>query len=408
MPSMPLFLLQSILIIGLPYGLWRLRGVRHVVPLVVVQIGVGLALGPSLLGKLAPDLWEHVFPTLSLGALNGLVWLAVTFFAFSTGLHFDLAEFEGRGRAFAVTSISTVALPSLAGLLVGWGLYDWTPTAVGEGAHRLVFAAGVGIAVGVTALPVLGAILREMRMLNTRLGAEALGCAAVNDAALWMMMAALLAVAGGSSPWRAGLVLAAALAYGLVLWFLVKPLLPSLFRHAVLHGRINERDVVVLSVCLFTSALATELIGIHAIVGAFAFGAVVPKPVARDMLAKFESFLMVVLLPFFFIATGLKTDFAMASGAGVVFLATTAVSVTAKLAAGALPARVSGWSWRESLALGALVSCKGLMELVVLTLLLEAGILSSAGFSGMVLMALATTALARPLANAFLKRRGSP
>ncbi|MBC7951048.1 MAG: cation:proton antiporter [Rhodospirillaceae bacterium] len=401
---MALFLLHASIIIGLPFALWRLGGLRHWVPLVVVQIAFGLALGPSGLGRLAPELWAGLFPPLSLTALDGLVWLGISYFAFATGLHFDLTEFHGRGRAFATTSIATFVVPTVAGTGVGFVLLKLVPEAAGAGAPDWAFTLGVGIAVGVTALPVLAAILREMHMHKTRLGAEALGCAAVNDAALWVMMAALLALAGGGDAWRAASLLALAIAYGVALWFGARPLLARLFHHAEIHGRINERDVVVLSVGLFASALVSELIGLHAVVGAFAFGAVVPKAVARDVLEKFESFLMVVLLPFFFIAIGLKTEFTVASGAGTVFAWTFVASVTAKMASAALPARAQGWAWPDALALGSLVGCKGLMELVVLTLLLDKGILSGIGFSGMVLMALATTALARPLAGLFLRR----
>lgn len=404
MPPIALFLLQAAIIIGLPYALWRVGGLRHWVPLVVVQILIGLALGPTGLGQAAPDLWRMLFPPKALGALDGLVWMGVTYFAFATGLHFDLTEFKGRGRAFAVTSVATFVIPTLVGTAIGFVLLALVPQAAGPGAPGWVFAVGVGIAVGVTALPVLAAILREMHILQTRVGAGALGCAAVNDAALWIMVAVLLAVGQGGEPWQAGVLVAGTLFDGLVLWFAIRPLLARLFRHAELHGRVNERDVVVLSLGLFASAFVSEIIGLHAVVGAFAFGAVVPKAVARDVLAKFESFLMVVLLPFFFIATGLKTHFSAVSGAGLVFALTTPASVLSKLLSAALPARAQGWSWGDSLALGSLVGCKGLMELVVLTLLLDKGILSGVGFSGMVLMALATTALARPLAGLFLKR----
>lgn len=409
MSAIALFLLHAALIIGLPFALWRLGGLRHFVPLVVVQIAFGLALGPSGLGRVAPDIWAGLFPPVALSALDGLVWLGISYFAFATGLHFDVTEFHGRGRAFAITSISTFALPTLVGVGVGLVLWQVAPAAVGPGAFgngapAWAFASGVGIAVGVTALPVLAAILREMHLHKTRLGAEAMGCAAVNDCALWMMMAVLLALTGGGAPWRAPLVLALAVGYGAALWFGVRPWLARLFRHAELHQRVNERDVVVLSVGLFVAALLSELIGLHAIIGAFAFGAVVPKGVARDMLAKFESFLMVALLPFFFIAIGLKTEFTLQAGAGLVFAWTAGASLLAKLASAALPARAQGWAWPDALALGALVGCKGLMELVVLTLLLDKGILSPMGFSGMVVMALATTALTRPLAGLFLRR----
>lgn len=404
MPPLALFLIHACLVIGLPFALWRLGRVRRWLPLVVIQIAVGLALGPSGLGQLAPGLWAAAFPPPALAALDGLVWLGLVYFGFATGLHFDLTEIKGRGRAFAVNALSTFVVPTLAGCGVGVVLLDWAPQAVGEGAPAWAFALGIGIAIGVTALPVLAAILRELELTTTKLGAEALGCAAVNDAALWVMMATLLALVQGGPPWRAALLLASALGFALVLWLVVQPLLPRLFAHVEAAGKVDERDVVALSVGLFAAALVTELLGLHAVVGAFAFGAVVPKPLARRVLAKFESFLMVVLLPFFFISTGLKTGFHAGGESWLVFGLASVVSLTAKLASAALPARAEGWAWRDALALGSLVGCKGLMELVVLTLLLERGILSPAGFSGMVLMALATTALARPLAGVFLRR----
>lgn len=402
MPTTALFLLHAGLVIGLPFALWRLGGVRRWVPLVVVQIAVGLALGPSGLGRVAPGLWAVAFPPATLSALDGLVWLGVCYFAFATGLHFDLTEFTGRGRAFAVNALSTFAVPTLAGCGVGVALLVLAPQAMGPAASPWAFVLGVGVAVGVTALPVLAAILREMGLIDSRLGAEALGCAAVNDAALWLMVAVLLVGSQGGPLWRVAVIAGGAVAFVLVLALVVRPLLARLVHHA--EGKVSEREVVLLSVGLLAAALATELLGLHAVVGAFAFGAVVPKALARDLLGKFESFLMVVLLPFFFIATGLKTQLDGMGGSGLVFALTTLVAMAAKLVSAAVPARLQGWAWRESLALGTLVGCKGLMELVVLTLLLDKGILSAAGFSGMVVMALVTTALARPLAGIVLRR----
>lgn len=402
MPSATLFLLHAGLVIGLPFALWRMGGVRRWVPLVVVQILVGLALGPSGLGQLAPGLWAVAFPASAMAALNGLVWLGVCYFAFATGLHFDLTEIQGRGRAFATNALLTFAVPLTVGSAVGVALLHWAPGAMGAGAPPWAFVMGVGIAVGVTALPVLAAILREMGITQSRLGAEALGCAAVNDAALWVVMAGLLALAQGGGMWPAVATALGGAVFCLALWYLVRPLLERLLRHA--EGRVSEREVVVLSVGLLASAFVTEIVGLHAVVGAFAFGAVVPKALARDLLGKFEAFLMVVLLPFFFIATGLKTQLGSLDAAWTVFALTTVASVLSKLASAAVPARLQGWSWPDALALGALVGCKGLMELVVLTLLLDRGILSPAGFSGMVLMALVTTALARPFAGLMLRR----
>lgn len=401
-----LFLGQALVIIALPYLSWRLRPLRHAVPLVVVQILVGIALGPTVAGQIAPEIWRAVFSPASLQNITGLAWLSVVFFAFLTGLHFDLAEMRGRGRAFAVTSLSSIVVPSLAGAAAGWGLLAAYPQAAGPSATAVTFSLGMGIAAGVTALPVLGAILREMHLTRDPMGTLALGCAAVNDAALWVLVAGLLAMSSGSGPGAAlGVMLAAGL-YCAVMLILVRPALARLFRHAVLHKRINERDVVLLSALVLASAMITEVIGIHYIIGAFVFGAIMPKEVAKDVLVKFESFVTVILLPFFFIATGLKTDFAIGSPLVlVVFAAMSAVAVAGKIAGTAIPHRLGGASWRDAMTLGALVMCKGLMEILVLTMLLEAGIISSECFSAMILMAVATTAATKPLVL-LLRRSG--
>ncbi len=408
------FLLQAAVIIGLPYALWRLTGLRHWVPLAVMQIAVGLALGPSGLGTLMPALAAWLFPPASLGALGGLVWLAVSFFAFATGLHFDVTEFKGRGRAFAWAGLSTVAVPTLAGFGGGWLIWTVLPQAAGPGVNPWIFAAGIGIALGVTALPVLAAIVRDMGLLGTPLGGMALGLAAVNDAALWLMVAVLLALIphGGAlhgdamsmgPGWVAASIAVLALAYGAVMLGLVRPALSRWLG----QGAVTERHLVVLSVGIFLSALATEAMGVHAVVGAFVFGAIIPKTVAHHVLARLEPFLLVVLLPFFFMTTGLSTRLDAASGAWTVFVIATPIAVLTKMLSTPWPLmRGANWSWRPSLALGSLVACKGLMELVVLDLLRQRGILSDTGFSGMVLMALATTALATPLARLFMAQPG--
>lgn len=409
MAPVALFLLHAAVVIGLPYILWSIGG-RRWMPLVVVQILVGLLLGPTVLGTLAPEFWSVLFPARVLDSWNGLVWLGVTYFAFATGLHFDVTEFQGRGRAFAITSTATFAVPTVAGCVAGILLLWLVPGVAGEGTSPWAFGLGVGIAVGVTALPVLAAILREMNLQTPWLGNEALGCAAVNDAALWIAIAILLAISAGEHWWQAGLVLCGSIAYGAALWFVVRPMLAAYLVRSGSPVEITERHVVFLSVGVLLSALITENLGLHALVGGFAFGSIIPKAVARQVLDRVEAFLMAVLLPFFFMSTGLKTNFVWASGAGLVFALTTIASLSSKMLAAALPARLQGQSWNRALALGALVSCKGLMELVVLTMLLERGILSPSAFSGMVLMALVTTALARPLAGFFLGRdaRESP
>lgn len=392
------FLLQAVIVVALPYGVWRLRPLRAALPLVVVQIAVGLALGPSVLGRLSPDLFLALFPPASLAHLDGLVWLSLLFFAFLTGLHFDMAELKDRSCAFLAGSLSSVLIPAGAGALAGAWLLTRHPEAAGASGQPLVFALGMGLASGVTALPVLGAILRELGMMQARSGILALGCAAVNDALLWVMAAALLALSRGGGGQGALMTLALLAVYGGLLFTVVRPLMRGLLAKAIAARRINQRELVALCSLMLLSAMATEAMGVHAMVGAFAFGAILPRAVAEDLTARFESFVGVVLMPFFFIATGLATRVDGDGALIEVFLVMTGVALVGKMAATALPLRFCGkLPWREALTVGAFMQCKGLMEIVVLTMLSQAGIISSACFAAMLGGTLLTSAITKPL-----------
>ncbi|CUW40495.1 putative cation/H+ antiporter [Magnetospirillum sp. XM-1] len=395
---MSLFLIQTALIIGLPYALWRLGLVGRLMPLAAVQMAAGIALGPSLLGWLAPELSMRLFPPASLAALDGLVRLAVVFFAFSIGLHFDLAQIRGQGRCFSVVALSSVAIPTLAGVFGGWWLFAAVPDSSGFFASRPVFAAAMGIAAGVTALPVLGAVVREMGLERHKVGVMALGAAAFNDAALWVAVALLLAVAQGNDPWSAGWAAAGAQLFVGFMVVVVRPLLSRVFAGVEACGKVSPGDVVLLTMGLSASALATESMGLHAVIGAFVFGAVMPRTLAQAIVGSFETFVQVVLLPFFFISVGLKTRIDLNTGAVTIFLVMSAAAVVGKLVS-ALPAWMGGCTGREAWTLGGLLTCKGLMELVVLTLLADAGLISDTTFGAMVLMALFATMLTKPLAS---------
>ena len=403
---MSLFLIQTALIIGLPYGLWRLGFIGRLMPLAAVQMAVGIALGPSLLGWVAPDLSMRLFPPASLAALEGLVSLAVVFFAFSIGLHFDLAQIRGQGRCFSILALSSVVVPTLAGAFGGWWLFSAIPDAPGFFATRPLFAAAMGIAAGVTALPVLGAVVREMGLERHKVGVMALGAAAFNDAALWVAVALLLAVSHGDNPMQAGLVAVGAQLFAGVMVVAVRPLLRRLFARAEASGKVGPGDVVMLTIGLTLASLATEAMGLHAVIGAFLFGVVMPRRVAEAIVGSFETFVQVVLLPFFFISVGMKARIDLGSGTMTIFWVMSAAAILGKLVS-ALPAWLGGCTGREALTLGGLLTCKGLMELVVLTLLADAGLISETSFGAMVLMALFATMLTKPLAGMAL-RRGEP
>ena len=407
-----LFLIQALLLIAGPFLLWRLGGGRHIAPMVVIQILFGVALGPSLFGRLAPDLWGVLFAPAALAPLSGLALMAVVFFAFLTGLHLDPADFRGRGSAFATVALSSMIVPTLLGGALGWWLAGAYPEMTGTHATPGLFAAAFGICVGVTALPVLGAILREMGLLGDRVGRLALGYAAVNDALLWLLITGVLAwasaeglaggpvggQAGGGGGWavvQAGLL---GFAYVGVTVLAVRPLLDRLLERVAPDGRMGDTAVVVTCVTLLSSAAVTELIGLHYILGAFVAGTAMPRRFAAAILDRLEHFSTLILLPFFFTLTGLKVNLTLDDPAQwTVFALATLATLAGKMAGTTLPARLTGESWPDALRLGTLMPCKGLMEVIVLTVLLEAGVLSGACFSAMVLMAVAVTALTQPM-----------
>ena len=193
------FLAQGLVILVLPVALWRFLRLRQVVPLVCIQILVGIALGPSLLGRIAPGVQGLLFNPVALTPFSGIAAIAVLLFGYITGLHFEPAAHLGRGRGFALIATASVAVPTAAGFLGGLWIASDLPGEIGQGVTPFGFAAAIGICIGVTALPVLGAILGEMDLLGNRIGDIALGVAAVNDGALWLLLCGLMTVLSGNA-----------------------------------------------------------------------------------------------------------------------------------------------------------------------------------------------------------------
>jgi len=372
---------------------------RHALPLAVVQILVGIVLGPSVLGRLAPELVAPLISPQALAPLSGIATLAVVLFAFVVGLHADAGLLRGRGPALIWIGIGSALLPTLLGAGAGLLLAHRYPGAVGPQASPGEFAAAVGICAGVTALPVLGAILLQMGLLRQRLGQLALACAAINDALLWIFLAGLLAYGAG---WRSGggtfwPVLLGGPLYLLLVFGLVRP---ALARLAMSRTKEADPGLGLAAACATAlgSAALTEALGLHHVLGAFLAGVAMPGAVRRAILMQLEAPVAVALMPFFFVLTGLRTMVDLSSGTFVaVFLLTTLAATLGKFGGTALLARAAGEGWPTALGLGALMQTKGLMEVVVLTVVLDAGLIGPATFSALVLMALVSTAATMPL-----------
>src|SRR5436309_3748291 len=379
-----IFLAQALVILVLPALVWRALHLRGAVPLVVVQILVGIALGPTLFGRFAPEAYHLIFNPATLTPLWGVASIAVLLFGFVTGLHLDPAELLGRGRSFAVVAGASVAVPTAAGFLGGLWIIARQPAELMGGINPLGFATAIGICIGVTALPVLGAILREMNLLGRRIGNYALGIAAVNDAALWLLLGGLMTAVSGGAPGSPGLlvsVLGLPLYLMAMVW-LVPPMMRRVACVLVRDGRMGERALAGACAVALASALITQILGLHYIFGAFVAGSLMPHELRKPLLDRLQVATAGLLMPFFFMLTGLRTLIDLGSSGFVDMLAVlTALAIVGKVGGTALAARLTGETWATGLGLGALVQTNGLMGLIVLTILLDRGIITTNVFS---------------------------
>jgi Kef-type K+ transport system membrane component KefB len=367
-------------------------------PRVVGEILGGLLLGPSLLGRVAPEMSSALFPSGSLGFINALAQFGLLLFMFLVGLQLDLSHLRRRAHVAVITSHASISLPFLLGVLLSLALFTrLAPTGVGFTA----FALFMGAAMSVTAFPVLARILSDRGMTGTPLGALAIACAAVDDVTAWCILAAVVVVANAGDSTSLVLTLGGTLVYVLVMLTVGRRLLSWLAARA--DQRRGEAQGFLAAILLLTlgSAWITERLGIHAVFGAFFVGALVPRQpgITSSLTERVHDVMVVLLLPLFFVFTGLRTTLTLISGstlwgicAIVIF-----VAIAGKCSGSAVAAKATGMSWRDALSLGALMNTRGLMELVILNVGLDIGVLSPTLFAMMVLMALVTTAMTNPL-----------
>jgi Kef-type K+ transport system membrane component KefB len=355
-------------------------------PRVLGEIVAGIALGPSLLGAVWPEATAELFPAAVVGHLRPLADLGLVLFMFLVGLELDERHLRGQGHRAVVISHVSIIVPFALGAGVAVPLHD----VVGKGTDLLPFCLFVGAAMAITAFPVLARILQETGLESTRLGALTLTCAAVDDVTAWCILAGVLAIARDSGGGDVAVTAGAAVGFGLAMWFVLRPLL----------ARFADVPVAVAIGIALLAAWTTDLIGIHAIFGAFLAGVVMPRrPGDRLVLVdRLESVTTVLLLPVFFMTVGLSTRFGLVTTAhlwGIAVLVTV-LAVVGKLGGAGVAARAMGERWRDALTIGVLMNTRGLTEIVILTVGLERGIIGPTLFTIMVMMALATTFMAVP------------
>ena len=402
-----LLTLQMVVIVAVA----RLTGsvlARFGQPRVVGEMAAGLLLGPSVLGRLAPSLMATVFPPASLGYVSAVAQVGLLLFMFLVGLELDAAHLRRRGRTALLTSHASIVAPFLLGTALALWLY---PRLAPAGVAFTPFALFVGAAMSVTAFPVLARILADRGMTTSPLGALSIVCAAVGDVTAWCILAAVVVIARADGASSLAFTLAGTAVYLAVMFTLVRPLLARVAERAARPGSSAQTQHAIVMLLALTSAWATERLGIHALFGAFLVGALLPPsgPLAESLTSRLHDLMVVLLLPLFFAFTGLRTTVSLISGGwlwlvcGLVLL----VAMAGKLGGSALAARAAGMRWRDALSLGALMNTRGLMELVILNVGLDIGVLTPTLYAMMVVMALVTTALTTPLLDLLRDRGGA-
>lgn len=386
-------------------------------PTVVGEIVAGLLLGPSLLGWLAPELSAALFhPSLAgvdppladamlVKVFTVIAQLGLIFLLFLVGLEFEGGHVRANGHAAVLISLAGIAVPFALGAALAPLIHPYLEAHPVAGlVSRPGLTLFLGVALSITAIPVLGRIMMELQITRTRVGAITMTAAAVDDAVGWILLAAVAAVVRSNFDALQTLrMVGLTIGFALVMFFAIRPLLVRYFASSLRanDGNLSPTAFAVLLVALLLSAVATNLIGIFAVFGAFALGAALSdqEDLRRVVAAKLHDIVTGFFVPVFFTYTGLRTDISGIHGAILWLIcgSVVAAGVVGKLVGCGLAARVSGFTWRESGIVGAMMNARGLMALIAINVGYELGVVPRSLFSILVLMALVTTALTTPL-----------
>ena len=392
-----LFMVQAALIIALS----RLVGIASGAlsqPMVIAEILAGILLGPSLLGFVSPHALAVLFPKESMPLLGMISQIGLVLFMFLIGLELDPKLLRGRAHTSVVISHSSIIVPCALGALLGLYLY---PRVSAPDVPFGSFVLFMGVSMSITAFPVLARILAERRLLKTKVGAITITCAAVDDVTAWCLLAFVVSIAKSTDVKAAAFTVGLSLTYIAAMLMLVRPFLRRLGAASASHEGLTQNRVAVTLLVLLASSLLTELIGIHALFGAFMVGVVMPKEgqFGRVLAEKLEDLVVVFLLPMFFAYSGLRTQINLLNtvDAWIMCALIILVACIGKFGGSVVAGRLTGMQWREASALGILMNTRGLMELIVLNIGLDLKVISPTLFTMMVIMALVTTFMTTPL-----------
>ena len=390
MNTTEIYLIAMTIIFTLPYLVWRLGRTDYFAPLVVVQILAGIALGPGVLGAAFPDYYRFVFNPAVVQSLNGVAWWAVSLFVFIAGIELDLRQAWAYRRESGITAALALGAPLLLGSLAAIGMLG-TAGWIGPQAATWQFVLGIGMACAVTALPILILLMERLDILRQPIGQRILRYASLDDIAIWGVLACIL------MDWQRVGKQAAFLALFAACTVPMRRLM----------AWMPERDrwyasLIWLALC----ALGADWSGLHFMVGAFLAGAVVDaRWFDQRQMDQLRHHVLLVMMPVFFLSTGLRTDWAV--GGGAVFIAAAVLlsaSVAGKLLGVGLAGRILGWRPGEGLLIGWLLQTKALIMIIFVNILLDKQIITANAFTALLLMAVASTMLTIPVVTPMLAR----
>ena len=384
----------TIILVARFFG-WICRKIGQ--PSVIGEIIAGIVLGPSLIGMYFPEFSAVLFPKESLGNLQFLSQIGLIFFMFVIGMELDLKSLKNKAHDAVVISHASIIIPFALGIGLAYFTYSsFAPTGIEFSSYSLF----LGISMSITAFPVLARIVQERGIHKTKLGTIVITCAAADDVTAWCILAAVIAIVKAGSFTSSLYVIGLAVLYVVLMLKVVRPFLKRVADINSTKESLNKPVVAIFFLTLLFSSYVSELIGIHALFGAFMAGAIMPENTKfrTIFIEKVEDVSVIVLLPLFFVFTGLRTQIGLLDDpylwkmTGVIIL----VAVVGKFLGSALAAKFVGHNWRDSLSIGALMNTRGLMELVVLNIGYDLGVLTTEVFTMMVIMALVTTFMTGP------------
>ena len=388
--TMELFLIAMAIIFTVPYLIWRLGRTEYFAPLVVVQIITGILLGPGVLGKWFPEYYQFVFTKDVVQSLNGIAWWAVMIFVCIAGIELDLKKAWANRRESGITAGLALGTPLLFGALAAVGMLQF-PGWIGASGESWQFVVGVGMSCAVTALPILILLMEKLEILRTQLGQRILRYASLDDIAIWGVLALVL------MDWER---------IGRQGAFLVSFAIACVLFRKLMRA-IPERDrwyIALIWLCIV--AFGADWAGLHYMVGAFLAGVVMDGDwFDEEKMDLLRHHVLLVIMPVFFLSTGLRTNWAM--GGAAVFIAAGVLlfaSIAGKLAGLRLAGRVLGWPKGEASIIGWLLQTKALIMIIFANVLLDKHIITSETFTALLLMAVASTMLTIPMTAPALKR----